>query len=275
MAISVTQTTKANRTHTLYLLEGRAVTDRLEQIRRYIEENKRVEVVEISRHFNVSVATARRKLDQLAEIGGIERIHGGARLVREAPPEPPVLLRRNDLIDEKMRIAKVAAALINDGDTVLMGGGTTVYEVAKKLNEKSGITVITNSFLVIEALSTNRDIHLITLGGVFRNTEMVSYGHITEEALNELYASKVIFGIRAISLEHGLTNDYPPELTTDRMILRKGKEIIVVADHTKFNRVSTSLIGELSLAHKIVTDDKAPPETIKAIQMLGIEVIIA
>lgn len=251
------------------------MTDRLDQIKKYIEENKSVEVTEISKLFQVSTATARRDLDQLAEIGNIERIHGGARLVKILPPEPPVRLRCSEQAEEKLLIAKATASLIQDGETILMAGGTTVYEVAKQLSERKNITVITNSLLVIEALSNNRDIHLVTLGGFFRHSEMLSYGHITEETLSGLYADKVIFGVRAISLERGLTIDYMPELSTDRLILHKGKEIIVIADYTKFNRESTSLIGPLSSVHKIVTDDKVPAGAVEAIRGMGIEVIIA
>jgi DeoR family transcriptional regulator of aga operon/DeoR family fructose operon transcriptional repressor len=251
------------------------MTDRIEQIKKYIEENEQVEVAEISKLFQVSIATARRDLDQLAEDGDIERVHGGARLARKPPPEPPVRLRRSEQADEKLCIARATADLIQDGETILMAGGTTVSEVAKQLADRKDLTVITNSLLVIEPLANNREIHLVTLGGFFRNSEMLSYGHITEETLGQLYADKVIFGVRAISLERGLTIDYLPELSTDRLMLRKGKEVIVVADYTKFNCESTSLVGPLSSIHKIVTDDKAPAGTVEAIRGMGIEVIIA
>ena len=252
-----------------------SLADRIEQIKKYIEQNEQVEVAEISKLFQVSIATARRDLDQLAEIGDIERIHGGARLVKKPPPEPPVQLRRSEQSEEKLSIARATAALIRSGETILMAGGTTVCEVANQLKDRKDITVITNSMLVVEALSNNRDIHLVTLGGFFRHSEMLSYGHITEETLSQLYVDKVIFGVRAISLERGLTIDFLPELSTDRLILRKGKEIIVVADYTKFNCESTSLVGPLSSIHKIVTDDKAPTGTIEAIRGMGIEVIVA
>jgi DeoR/GlpR family transcriptional regulator of sugar metabolism len=248
---------------------------RLQQIRKYIEQNEKVQVGEISRLFGVSVATARRDLDELAEIGEIQRVHGGAMLVQKAPPEPPVLLRGNEQAEEKARIARATASLIADGDTVLMGGGSTVYQVANHLADRRDVTVITNSFLVLEALINNRDIHLISLGGFLRQTELVSYGVLTEMALAELYADKVIVGVRALSLDRGLTIDYIPELSTDRMILTKGKEIIVVADYTKFDRQSTTLVGPLSIVDKIVTDDKAPPDTIEALRGMGIEVIVA
>ena len=101
-------------------------------------------------------------------------------------------LRLSEQAEEKLCIARATAALIRDGETILMAGGTTVSEVANQLKERNNITVITNSLLVIEALANNRDIHLVTLGGFFRQSEMLSYGHITEETLNQLYADMVI-----------------------------------------------------------------------------------
>ena len=183
-------------------------------------------------------------------------------------------MRGSEQAEEKARIAAATAALIEDGDTVIIGGGSTVYQVANQLAGRRDVTVITNSFLVMEALINNRDIHMVSLGGFLRHTELVCYGVITEMALGELYADKVIVGVRAVSLDRGLTLDYIPELSTDRMMLTKGKEIIVVADYTKFDRQSTTLVGPLSIVDKIVTDDKAPPETIEALREMGIDVIV-
>jgi len=147
---------------------------RLDEIMKYIAQNEQVDVAEISQLFQISPATARRDLDQLAELGGIERIHGGARLLRKSPPEPPVRLRRGEQAEEKRRIARATAALIREGDTVLLSGGTIVAAVAEELALRPGITVITTSILVVEALANNRDNHLITLGGFFRHSEMIT-----------------------------------------------------------------------------------------------------
>jgi DeoR/GlpR family transcriptional regulator of sugar metabolism len=246
--------------------------ERLDQIRKYIRENNQVEVVEISKLFNVSTATARRDLDQLAEIGEIQRIHGGARLIQKAPPEPPVMQRRSEQSEEKKRIARMTASLVQDGETVLMGGGTSVYEVARELDGKLNLSVITNSILVIEALVHNKEINLIALGGLIRHDELLSYGHFADLALAELYADKVILGVRSISLERGLTIDFVPEFATEQVMLTKGKEVIVVCDHTKFNRESTLHLGDLSQVDIIVTDEQAPDELLDEIRATGTQV---
>jgi DeoR family transcriptional regulator, aga operon transcriptional repressor len=252
-----------------------ASINRLDQIQELIRKNHRVTISEVSEQFDVSIATARRDLDTLAEIGKVQRIRGGAMLTEKAPPELPVFQRTNEQADEKARIGAATAALIQDGDSVFLGSGTTILEVARHLEAHRNLTVITNSLLVENALANRQDINLVILGGFFRSSEYTVYGHITEHDLTQVNVNKVILGIRAISLEQGLTNDFLPEVSTDRAILRSGKEIIIAADYTKFNRVSTATVCSLSCVHKIVTDDKASKEFLDSIRGSGIEVIVA
>ena len=250
-------------------------TDRLEQVRKYIGQNGRVRISQIKSEFGVSTATARRDLDTLAREGKIQRVHGGAVLVEMAPPEPPVLQRMNEQSDEKARIGAATAALIHDGETVFLGAGTTVLEVAKCLQNHHRLTVITNSLLVQNALANHKDMNLVFLGGTFRNTEYTVYGYLTEQDASQLNADKVILGIRAISLEQGLTNDFLPEISTDRALLKVGREVILTADHTKFHRISTAQVSELTAVQTIVTDNQAPTDLIASIREMGIRVIIA
>ena len=129
--------------------------------------------------------------------------------------------------------------------------------------------------MVVNQLANNPYINMIVIGGQYRIREYIFYGYLVEQALSEIIVDKVFFGFHAISIEKGFTNDFLAELTTDRAILRAGKEIIVVADHTKFNRLSSTLVAPLMIANKIITDDQTPEEVIGKLQEKGIEVIIA
>ena len=95
----------------------------------------------------------RRDLETLDALGRIERFHGGAKSVRKAPPELPILRRTLEQAEEKARIGLAAAALVKDGETLFLGSGTTVLEVAKHLHDRQQLTVITNSLLVLNELS--------------------------------------------------------------------------------------------------------------------------
>jgi DeoR family transcriptional regulator of aga operon len=250
-------------------------TERQNQIQEWIIHQKRISVTEICKRFSVSEATARRDLETLAGQGKLQRVHGGAIPFQHAPPELPMHQRQNEQAEEKRRIGQAAARLVQDGETIFLGSGTTVLEVARNLIGRHGLTVITNSLPVINLLAEIPEITLVGLGGIFRPSELSFIGHITEQALAEVRADKVFIGTRAISLEQGLTNDYLPETMTDRAILKIGREVIVVADYTKFDCVSTAFLAPISSIHTIVTDSLVPDGYVEAVSSNNTHVIIA
>ncbi len=256
-------------------LESLSNIERQQQILQLLNREQRISVTEICEHLSISEATARRDLEALAEQGKLQRVHGGAILLEQAPPELPILERETEQAQEKVRIGRAAADLIADNETVFLGSGTTILEVARNLRGRRNLTVITNSLLVLNTLTGLTEITVIALGGMLRDTELSFIGHITEQALAEVRADKVLIGARAISLEQGLTNDYLPETMTDRAILKVGRETIIVADHTKVNRVSTAFLAPLNSIHKLVTDNKTSDEFVSALAQQGIEVIRA
>jgi len=244
------------------------------ELARVLERVGRISIAEICEQFNISEATARRDLDVLSEQGLLHRVHGGAVLIRQAAPEEPILRRSHDQEEEKGRIGRATAALVQDGETVLLGSGTTVLQVAKHLVTRN-IMVITNSLPVINLMSDKENITLIALGGMLRDSELSFIGHITEQALTEVRADKVIIGTRAISLEQGLTNDYLPETLTDRAILNAGRETIIIGDHTKCGVMSHAFLAPLTAMHTLVTDNKTDQEFIEMLRRQGINVIVA
>jgi DeoR/GlpR family transcriptional regulator of sugar metabolism len=195
--------------------------------------------------------------------------------VGHAAPELPLLERCLEQASEKERIGKAAAAMVNNNETILLGSGTTVLEVAKNIREHKGLTVITNSLPVINTLSGLPEISIIVLGGMLRGSELSFIGHITEQALAEVRAERVFIGTRAISLDQGLTNDYLQETMTDRAILKAGREVIVVADHSKFGRVATALLAPIESVHIIVTDEGTQQDFLDAVQERGLRVVTA
>jgi DeoR/GlpR family transcriptional regulator of sugar metabolism len=248
--------------------------ERQKKILDLLEQRENARVSELSELLGVSVATVRRDLNKLREMGEIERFHGGAVISLPSTPEPPVIQRSGENIAEKERIGIAAAALVQDGDVIFIGSGTTALEVARNLVGRKNLTVITNALTVVNMLSNEASITLVTTGGIFRRSELSFIGHLAEHALSELRPQKVIMGIRAISLQDGLTNDYLPEVNTDRAIIHAASEVIVVADHSKFGKVSTAFVAPISAIHKLVTDDSTSKEIIAGIQAQGVEVIV-
>jgi DeoR/GlpR family transcriptional regulator of sugar metabolism len=249
--------------------------ERQNQILQFILQSQRISITGVCENFSVSEATARRDLETLASEGKIQRVHGGAIALTEAPPESPILQRDREQAGEKTRIGLAAATLVRDGETVFLGSGTTVLEVARALRTRPNLTVITNSLPVVNVFAGLKNINIICLGGMLRDSELSFIGHITEQALAEVHADKVFIGTRAISLEHGLTHEYLHETMTDRAILKAGQEIIVVADHTKFGRAATVLLAPLESIHTIVTDKGTPQDFLDVVQERGLRVVTA
>ena len=249
--------------------------ERQKQILSLLSQQGRLSVAEIVTQFAISEATARRDLETLASQGKAQRVHGGVIAAEQAPPELPILERENEQTDEKIRIGRAAAGLVGNNETVFLGSGTTVLEIARNLRDHKNLTVITNSLPVLNTLAGIKEITVVSLGGMLRDSELSFIGHITEQSLVEVRADKVFMGTRGVSLEHGLTNDYLQETLTDRAIMKSGREVIIVADHTKVNRVSTVLLAPLRSMHTFVTDSKADRKFVQAFKRLGIKVVMA
>jgi DeoR/GlpR family transcriptional regulator of sugar metabolism len=249
--------------------------ERQESIIRLIEQHQRISLTQVCETFSISTATARRDLEALAEQGKIQRVHGGAIAARRDPPELPISQRVSDQPQEKQRIGQLAAHLVKNGETIFLGSGTTVLEVAHNLVDRRDLTVITNSLMVVNALAEAPDVTIVNLGGMLRRSEFSFIGHITEQALSEVRADKVIMGIRAIDPEQGLMNAYLPEAMTDRAILNVAREIIIVADHTKCGRASSAFLAPITTISTLITDQKAPPDFVEALQTQGIRVLLA
>jgi len=159
-------------------------------------------------------------------------------------------------------------------DNGKIGSGTTALEVARNLCGKSHLTVITNAQTVTDLLSCEEGISLVSTGGLLRHSEQSFLGHITVQALRLLRPGKVFIGIRSIDIDEGLTSDDLQEVDTDQAIIASGHELIVVADHNKFGKVSPAFVAPITAIKTIVTDDQTSEETITALRDMGITVIV-
>ncbi len=240
-----------------------------------LREQGKVTVPELSSIFGVSEITIRRDLNELARQGLVRRAHGGAVYPIETPPEPPVIQRMQENRDLKIRIARAAARLIAPGDTIFLSSGSTTTYLARQLVDRKNLTVVTNSISVATELAIAEGITVVVLGGMLRASELSMVGHITEQALREVRIDKVIIGMRAVSPQAGLTNDYLPEIMTDRAILQVAPENILVVDHTKLGKTASAYVAPIDRITRLVTNREADPDLLAQIRQMGIEVIEA
>lgn len=247
---------------------------RHQQILELLEKNGSATVTELVAIFGTSEMTIRRDLDILEKRYLLRRVHGGAMSARGSSFEPPYMTRRMENIENKQRIGKAAAELIKNGDSISLDTGTTTFEVARHLINIQDLTVITHSFpiagLLVEALRHR----LICTGGVIRTGELSMVGDLAIRAYQDYFVDKLFLGVGGIDVKFGLTEFNLDDTLIKRVMIQNAKEVIVVADSSKFNQIAFTSVAPLKVIRKIVTDTSLDSVTQSQIEKEGIEVIL-
>ena len=182
---------------------------------------------------------------------------------------------KDELVLRKLGIAEEAANLVKPGDVVLIDGGQATTYLARQLTEKTNITVITNSLSVFDALRDKSDISLILTGGLLRTDSQTLIGPTAETAFRELRADKLFLAVTGVSLDFGLSHTNLAEVTVKQAMIRAAREVILLADHTKFQQESVVQITPIKTVDKVITDNALPASTRLDLTKLGIEVMLA
>ena len=227
----------------------------------------------LSLEIGLGPSTVRRDLRRLAGEGRLVRTYGGATLA-DRPGGGPTL-QATRAMAEKQRVAGAAATLVQDGQTIAITSGSTAVELARRLVDRTDLTVITNSLDVAQTLLDSEGVQLVVLGGVVRPRMHSLLGHLTEQACREMRADTLFMGIGAISLERGLMNDYMPEILTDRALRSMATSVVVMADSGKFELVAPALVFGLDQVDVIVTDSGVRQEIVDDLAARHIRVIVA
>lgn len=238
-----------------------------------------ITIAGISQMFDVSEMTARRDLNELDRQGVLRRVHGGAIANFGRSYEPPFQIRQTKNLREKSAIAKEAAKMIYDGDSLVLDVGTTTLEVAKEINDQRNLTIITNCLQIanhlVTTLSLDVDARLIITGGIIRPRELSMVGGIPERVYQEYHVDKAFIGIGGISIKSGLTEYNIEDAEIKRVLLESARENIVVADSSKFGLTTFTSVAPLTKVDKIITDAAAPADMVDEIRELGVEVALA
>lgn len=245
---------------------------RLTQIQQMLEADDAVTVGQLTDRLGVSEATVRRDLDALQRSGYVQRTHGGA--VATQVHELPYPTRGSRRVSEKRAIARAAAVLVQPEATLFLGGGSTTLHLAEQLVDVD-VTVVTNSLPVATELSRGRRGQVIVIGGTLRSPEQSMVGPRAVEAIASYRAAIAFLGVPALDSEHGFTADGDVEAATDLAFIENAQRAVVLADHTKLGRVSTTHVVPLSAIDTVVTDTGAAPQVIADLQTAGTNVIVA
>lgn len=228
---------------------------------------------DLASSLSVSESTIRRDLEALDQSGAIKRTHGGAVCLGELRAMPAHEDRAAAMREEKVAIGQAAAALVRDGDTVLLDGGTTTLEVARALLGRQ-VQLVTNSLPIAQIVAPYKDTDLILIGGYVYPRTGVAMGPIAIASLRDIRAHKVMMGAGGIVAE-GIYNSNSMLVETEREMMRCGQEIFLLADHSKFGRLSLSWLCGLEEVHHLVVDPGLPAEYRQLFEESGVTVHLA
>lgn len=252
--------------------------ERQNQIIDLLKTRKIVNAQELAAQYGVSVVTIRRDLDHLVECGLAERIYGGATWKQTQPAadaHKPVYTGRADLQQaEKRAIARKAAELVQDGETIFLDRGTTTAELARLLKHKKRLTVVTCSLAVMNELYDCEHIMVYSVGGLLRGSEASLTGNIATSVLKNFYLNRAFIGAAGITLDGGMMEYYYDTVELRQLVMERSQQVVLLADSSKFGVRSFAVVDRLDAVDVIVTDTGLPASYAEQIGQMDVELVL-
>jgi DeoR/GlpR family transcriptional regulator of sugar metabolism len=247
--------------------------ERLRYIQDTLSRQDFVGLEDLCTSLGASRATVRRDLIELERTRNIRRVHGGA--MSMSTHEEALDFKRLSVScqEEKSRIGRVVADQIQDGQTIILGGGSTVVEVAKCLYDRS-IQIVTNSIPVAQIFWECRRTEVTLTGGHLYPRLGTQFGPICERMLHSISADVSILGIRGIT-EDGISDSSALVVESIRAMIKCAQRVVIVADHTKFGRDAMIRVAGLEEIDQFVSDSALAPEYIELFNKKGINYLLA
>jgi DeoR/GlpR family transcriptional regulator of sugar metabolism len=229
----------------------------------------------LAQAFAVSEVTVRQDLEKLEAEGHVVREHGGAYLKSVPQQVRAMALQHQENREAKRRIGRAAAELVHDGETIIVDSGSTTTEVAANLFGRRDMTVITNALNIALMLGAEPGFDVHMTGGHFKAPTLSLSGERSADYFRDLYAEKLFLATAAIDIEGGLTYPALSDIAVKRAMIASARNIYLVADSSKIGTRSFCVLGGLDQVDVLVTDDGIRQEHRKAIEDIGVEVVIA
>lgn len=243
------------------------------RIRELLEGQEFVDLETLCRQLDTSESSVRRDLTELEQQRVLKRVHGGALAIKPRDQLLDFAWQSTRNAAEKQRIAKAAANLIEDEQTVILDGGSTTAAVAVELAGRS-MNIITNSLAIAEIFKNSRQIEVTLTGGYLYPRLEIMLGPLCETTLAGVAADALIMGIGGVT-EAGLSNNNTLLVGSQQKMIEVARRVIVVADHTKFGKQAMVHLAPIDVVDTIVSDDALAPEYRLMLENKGIQVVLA
>jgi DeoR/GlpR family transcriptional regulator of sugar metabolism len=249
------------------------VEERRQRVLEIVSRQSFITLADLAREIQVSESTIRRDLDYWDQQGKVKRTHGGAMFVGDGSALPALEERVGSQISEKQAIARAAAARVQDGEAVLLDGGTTTLEVARLLVGRP-VQIVTNSLPIANLFASSRETDLVWLGGYVYPRTGVALGPLTVRMMEDIHVHQTMLSVGGITAK-GLFNSNLLLVETERQMMRCADEVVVVADHTKVGRQALAFLCELTAIDTLIVDPQLTPAQKQLLREADVHLILA
>jgi len=253
------------------------IEERLEELLKVVNEKRSLTVTEACKIFNLSRDTVRRDFIRLSQMGLVMRSHGGIistknTIYEYASKVDSALLQH---MDKKQAIARRAMTLIGEGDSIILDGGTTTYQIAKLLGSFSSLTVLTYGLNIAFELAKYEKISTIVFGGILSHQAMAILGPDAIAMIHNYHADKLFLAANAVTLEKGLMTPNRLQADVKRELIKIANELIVVVDSSKVNKTALFAFCSLNDVSTFIIDKEADPQFTRQLEDRGVKVLLA
>jgi DeoR/GlpR family transcriptional regulator of sugar metabolism len=240
-----------------------------------LKKEKAVSIQKLSERFTVSAASIRRDLEKMEQQGCLKRTYGGAVIMDAVNVEIPLAVREVEQREAKSRIAREAARFIGGEDTVFMDASTTTKELTCFLSGIKDLTVITNGIPAMTDLAALDNVNVYGISGNLRKKSLSMVGNQAEAFVGEFWASKLFFSCTGVLLSHGAMDYSDAEANIRKKMMEMCQKVILLCDHTKFDRPALYRICPFSRLDVLITDRKLSPPWESLLRQNGVELLYA
>ena len=248
--------------------------ERQKKILEMLNVQKKLLVQELCDYFNVSPATIRNDLRDLSSEGLLTRTHGGAIKTIKKTFEPDTSQKQIQNANTKEIIAKYAATLVDDGDTIAIDTGTTMMFFAMHICQKKNLTVVLNDIQIALYLENNSDANIVLTGGILRKNFHCTIGPLATSALNSLSVDKAFMATNGLDSERGLTTPDIHQAEVKKSFIKTASEIFLICDSSKIGTVSFSKFADINDFSLIITDYNIPTKLVYTLKDKGCDIYI-
>ena len=251
-----------------------SITERHQLIVNLLQKEGFVNVLDLCKQLDVSSVTIRKDLKLLEDKNLLFRTHGGATLNNPYTADRPVNEKEKLQASEKIKIGAAAALTIEPADSIIIASGTTVQALAKSIQPKESLTVITAALSVALELIKHAEVEVVQLGGMVRKSSSSITGPYAQNILADFFCSKLFLGVDGIDVEIGLTTTSVTEAHLNRQMIVASQKVIVLSDSTKFGKRGIGRICGIEEVNQVITDSGIPDHYVNHLEGMGIEVTI-